>query len=176
MTRYSLWTADSYFHFLCKHVNISGPGGPSPGIADSRGTELSQGDWTWIRNSVFMRWDNSDNKDTASVTLILFSFSSQLRNRCQRLWETDMSRVLVDPFSLFVICFDELWLQAQQIVDKVAGVFGTMERVSRFMNQVRVFRSLMLNCRLRWTSLSPQRTETIMASTTLLASTISRSM
>ena len=38
--------------------------------------------------------------------------------------------VLVDPFSLFVICFDELWLQAQQIVDKVADVFGTMERVS----------------------------------------------
>ena len=130
LTRYSTWIVDSYFHFLCKHVTISGPGDPSPGIADSRGTELSQGDWTWIRNSVFMRWDNSNNKDTASVTLIFFSFSPQLRNRFQQLWETDMSMVLVDPFSLFVICFDELWLQAQQIVDKVAGVFCTMERVS----------------------------------------------
>lgn len=111
-------------------MTISGPGDPIPGIADPRGTELSQGDWTWIRNSVFMRWDNSDNKDTASVALILFSASDKLRNRCQRLWETDMSMVLVDPFSLFVICFDELWLQAQEIVDDVASVFGTMERVS----------------------------------------------
>lgn len=37
---------------------------------------------------------------------------------------------LVDPFSLYVIVLDELWLQAESIANGVRHVFGFMERVS----------------------------------------------
>lgn len=107
------------------------PGQPSK-IADPGGTELSHGDWTWIRTSIFMRWSNCHNEDQASVTLVIFSASPELRARFQRLWSTDLSAILVDPFSLFVICLDELWLQAMIIVNIIGDVYGKMERVSHF--------------------------------------------
>lgn len=77
-----------------------------------------------------MRWDHCHDKDQASVVLVIFSASPELRDRCHRLWDTDLSGVLVDPFSLFVICLDELWLQAQSIGWILGDVFGRMERVS----------------------------------------------
>ena len=103
--------------------------GQSTRIADLRGTALSQGDWTWIRTSVFMRWSNCHDKDKASVVLVIFSASPELRDRCERLWRTEMSEILVDPFGLLVICLDELWLQSQRIVDIVRKIFGDKERV-----------------------------------------------
>lgn len=110
------------------------PGQPSR-IADPRGDVLSQGDWTWIRTSVFMRWANCHDKDNASVNLVIFSASPELRDRCQRLWDTELYEVPVDPFSLFVICLDELWLQAQGIVKVVQDGFSKMERVSQLERQ-----------------------------------------
>lgn len=98
-------------------------------IADPRGDVLSQGDWTWIRTSVFMRWSNCHDRDRASVALVIFSASPEMRDRLERLWTVEVSEVLVDPWSLFVICLDELWLQAQSIVANVQHVFGQMERV-----------------------------------------------
>lgn len=120
----------SWFHFLCKNVTIySIPGQPSR-IADPRGNVLSQGDWTWIRTSVFLRWSDCRDADKATVTLIIFSASLEMRERCTRLWASDLARVLVDPFSLFVICLDELWLQAQGIVNNVRDEFSKLERVT----------------------------------------------
>ena len=110
------------------------PGQPSR-IADPRGEVLSQGDWTWIRTSVFMRWSDCHDKSKASVTLVIFSASPELRDRCQRLWNTELSGLLVDPFSLFVICLDELWLQSQGIVKIVGDEFSKMERVSQYKRQ-----------------------------------------
>ena len=40
-----------------------------------------------------------------------------------------MAEILVDPFSLFVICLDELWMQSQDIVDTTRREFGDMELV-----------------------------------------------
>ena len=97
---------------------------------DPRGTGLSHGDWNWIRTSVFMRWSDCHDKDKASVILVIFSASPELRDRLQRLWMTDLSAVVVDPFSLFVICLDELWLQAMGILKIVGDEFSKMERVS----------------------------------------------
>ena len=78
-----------------------------------------------------MRWSDCHDKDKASVVLLVFSASPELINRCERLWSTDLSGVLLDPFSLFVVCLDELWLQALGIVKIVSDEFGKMERVSR---------------------------------------------
>lgn len=125
----------SWFHFLCKNVTVNNLRGHSSGIADPRGTELSQGDWTWIRTSIFMRWSHSHDKDNASVNLVIFSASPELRERCRRLWDADLSGVLMDPFSLFVICLDELWLQSQGIVKIAGDEFSKMERVCQFDGQ-----------------------------------------
>jgi len=103
--------------------------GQSSRIADPRGDVLSQGDWTWIRTSVFMRWSNCHDRDRAVVALVIFSASPELRDRLGHLWAAEISEVLIDPWSLFVICLDEMWLQAQSIVATVQHVFGQMERV-----------------------------------------------
>ncbi len=99
--------------------------------------ELSHGDWTWIRTSVFMGWSNCHDKNKASVILVIFSASPELRDRCQRLWDTEVSRVLVDPFSLFAICLDELWLQALSMVKMVGDEFSNMERVSHLEGELK---------------------------------------
>ena len=109
--------------------------GQPPTIADPRGTELSHGDWTWIRTSVFMSWSDCHDKDKASVVLVIFSASPELRDRLRRLWESDLTGVIMDPFSLFVICMDELWLQAMGIVKIVGDLFSKMERVSHYKRQ-----------------------------------------
>ena len=77
-----------------------------------------------------MKWSNCHDIDKASVVLVIFSASPELRDRLQRLWKSDLSRVIMDPFSLFVICMDEFWLQAMGIVKIVGDLFGKMERVS----------------------------------------------
>lgn len=82
-----------------------------------------------------MRWSNCHDNSRASVILVIFSASPEMRDRCQRLWNTELSGVLVDPFGLFVICLDELWLQSQGIVKVVGDEFSKMERVSQYKGQ-----------------------------------------
>ncbi|KAL6715238.1 hypothetical protein ACLMJK_007502 [Lecanora helva] len=91
---------------------------------------LSHGDWSWIRTSVFMRWRDCDTSDKASVTLLIFSASLELRQRYLDLWKNDLSAILVDPYSLLVVCLDELWKQAQSIVRVVSDEFSDMERTA----------------------------------------------
>lgn len=83
-----------------------------------------------------MRWSDAHDKKSASVELVIFSAPLELINRFLRLWEGDLSEVLVDPFSLFVICLDELWLQAQGIVRMVGEKFNKMERVSNLKQPI----------------------------------------
>ena len=106
-----------------------------PRIADPRGTQYSQGDWLWIRSSFFLKWNTCDNRDLATATLIVFSASPELRARFQRLiLNPEWTVALVDPFSLYVIVLDELWLQADGIVNKVLKVFNGMETVRNFIS------------------------------------------
>ena len=78
-----------------------------------------------------MRWSDCYNRDKASVTLIIFSAPPELRDRYQELWDKNLSDVLTDPFSLFVICLDELFLQANVVIRIVGDEFSGMERVSQ---------------------------------------------
>lgn len=120
----------AWFHFLCKHLTVNNVVGKPPQIGHPGSAELSHGDWTWIRTRVFMRWSGRHDKDRSSVAMVIFSASPELRDRCQRLQEVDRNQILEDPFSLFAICLDELWLQAQGTVYVIQRVFGEMERVS----------------------------------------------
>ena len=100
-----------------------------PRIADPRGTTLSQGDWTWIRTGYWLRWGNPKSDD-ATATLIVFSAPTQLQNRLESLsTHSGWKEVLIDPFSLFVIILDELFLQAHGIVNKVIRVLEPIEGV-----------------------------------------------
>lgn len=120
----------SWFHFLCKDVTVERRKGMKPRIADPRGTQYSHGDWLWIRSSIFLKWNDCDDRDMATATLIVFSASPELRARFERLcMNPDWTVALVDPFSLYVIVLDELWLQADGIMNKVAEVFSSMETV-----------------------------------------------
>ena len=105
-----------------------------PRIADPmRGTQYSQGDWSWIRSSLFLKWNDCDDRDMATATLIVFSASPELRARFERLClNPDWTVALVDPFSLYVIVLDELWLQADGIMKKVADVFNGTETVRTY--------------------------------------------
>ncbi|MCJ1270366.1 hypothetical protein MMC22_010262 [Lobaria immixta] len=107
------------------------PPGEAPYIEDMRGTELSHGDWTWIRSGFYLRWIDFNDFKKAAVTLIVFSASPQLRKRFERLHSnSDWEVTLVDPFSLYIIVLDELWLQAESMMNRVSGVFGSMERTA----------------------------------------------
>ena len=99
------------------------------GCADPRNTVITQCDWTWIRTSAFLRWTNCHDKEKASAVLVLFSATKKMRDRFQQAWSADLAEILVDPFSLFVICLDELWMQSQDIVDTARKEFGEMELV-----------------------------------------------
>lgn len=120
----------SWFHFLCKNVTISQLENEAARIADPRGTALSQGDWTWLRTSVFLRWTSCKDVAKACVTLIVFSAPFELIDRCQRLWDQNPESILVDPFSLFAICADEMFLQSQGVLSSLQSVFGGVERTA----------------------------------------------
>lgn len=101
-----------------------------PRIADPRGTQYSHGDWLWIRSSFFLKWNDCHHRNMATATLIVFSASPELRARFERLClNPDWTIALVDAFSLYVIVLDELWLQVDGIMKKVADVFNGMETV-----------------------------------------------
>ena len=77
-----------------------------------------------------MRWSDCYDWDKSSVTLIIFSAPPELRDRYQRLWNNNLLDVLTDPFGLFVVCLDELWLQANRVIRVVGDEFSRMERVT----------------------------------------------
>ena len=120
----------SWFHFLCKNITISESPGSHNQVQDLRGTSLSHADWTWVRSSFHLTWEEPKSFDRSTVTLIVFSPSFELRERFNRMLCDDLAEVLVDPFSLYVIILDELFAQADAILWSVSNVFGPMERVS----------------------------------------------
>lgn len=104
-----------------------------PRIGDPRGTQYSHGDWSWIRSSFFLKWNDCDDRNIATATLIVFSASPELCARFERLClNPEWTVALVDPFSLYVIVLDELWLQADGIMKKVAEVFNGIETVRTY--------------------------------------------
>ena len=104
--------------------------GQPPRVGALHEAGLSHGDWTWIRSGFYLRWSNCNDPLMSAATLIVFSANPGLRARFEQLTSnSEWTSVLIDPFSLYVIVLDELWLQAEGIVRDVSDVFGLMERV-----------------------------------------------
>ena len=125
----------SWFHYLCKSIRSDDFGDQQSRWNEPTGNVRSHGDWTWLRTSVFMRWVDYHDWDKARVAIVIFSAPPRLKDRCKRIWTTEPANILTDPFSLFVICLDELWLQSQGIVRIIGDELSKMEDVSLLKNQ-----------------------------------------
>ena len=92
----------------------------------------SQSNQAWLRSGFFLKQHKvlASHKSPSPVTLIIFSASSRLQRVFASLtgheaWED----VLEDPFSLFSIILEELFLEVDDALSKVRKVLGVVERV-----------------------------------------------
>ncbi|KFY83638.1 hypothetical protein V498_07911 [Pseudogymnoascus sp. VKM F-4517 (FW-2822)] len=123
----------SWFHFLCKNVTVRLFEGLDPQIVNPHHDSLpqSQADWSWIRAGFFLKWLPSQGPNSSNqscVTLICFGASIQLQQRFERLASNSAWRDAVsDPYNLFVIILDELFLQMDGIVWNLSDTFRAIE-------------------------------------------------
>jgi hypothetical protein len=123
----------SWFHYLCKNITLRHQADGASWIADPRQGQdvprLRQADWTWVRSGYFLRWRAKPNSNT-EVTLICFEAASDLKQRFRHLkLPESCENALNDPWSLFVVVLDELFLQMSRTVWDVSHVFGDIEMV-----------------------------------------------
>ncbi|KIN06864.1 hypothetical protein OIDMADRAFT_68277, partial [Oidiodendron maius Zn] len=126
----------SWFHSLCKNINIEKDKNWQPKIKNpvsipyQNAKELSQADFSWLRSGFFLNLQRGPDTKT-TVTLICFGAPLEIERRFKNL-TLNLARdeVLQDPFILFYIIFDELYLQLDSIAWKLGEVFGNMETVA----------------------------------------------
>jgi hypothetical protein len=99
---------------------------------------LSQSDQGWNRAGFFLTWTPSSSSSVQPVdfrvTLICFGAPSSLIQRFERLashpkWKD----VLSDPYGLFVIVLNDLFLQVDGTLWGLSSVFRGMELVSKLV-------------------------------------------
>jgi hypothetical protein len=117
-------------HFLCKNINLGDEKEVPLKIVDPRSgrKNLSNADWSWIRAGFFMKWTRVQDENP-TVTLICFGACPDLIARIKCIEEIDQ-RITTDPFCLFVVILDELFLEMDVMIWRVSKVFGLTERVS----------------------------------------------
>jgi hypothetical protein len=91
----------------------------------------SHSDQSWIQGGFFLKWFPLSQGDTnSSVTLVCFGPSHSLVNRFLRLAAHDGWRDAVDdPYGLFVIVLNELFLNTSGILWRLSDVFRSFEMV-----------------------------------------------
>jgi len=123
----------SWFHYLCKNITLHRHHADGPSwISDPRPDvpQMRQADWTWIRSGYFLRWTADLNSNVVEVTLICFEASSSLKHRFRNLQlPASCKNAIDDPWSLFVVVLDELFLQMSETVWDVSEAFGEIETV-----------------------------------------------
>jgi hypothetical protein len=98
----------------------------------------SHSDQSWIRGGFFLKWWPSSQDDTnSSVTLVCFGPSHPLVNRFLRLAAHDGWRdAVADPYGLFVIVLNELFLNTSGILWRLSDVFRSFEMVRQHATNV----------------------------------------
>ncbi|KAL2354960.1 hypothetical protein BJ546DRAFT_1061247 [Cryomyces antarcticus] len=121
-------TETSWFHFLAKNLTVQKLDNrlrivdPYP---SSHPLHRSQVSYNWIKSGYFL---SSGGTGNAGVTLVCFGASQALVQRFERLlshpaWED----VLREPFVLYEIVVDELYLQLDNLAWSLADVFREIE-------------------------------------------------
>jgi hypothetical protein len=124
-------TKDAWFHFLCKWINVERNAKGEKWIVDASDfrTTQSQADGSWIRGGFTFRW-TTDHGSSPRVTLICFGASRSVVQRFERLASHSLWRhAVTDPYNLFVIIINDLFLQVDGLVWSLSGVFRTLEAV-----------------------------------------------
>lgn len=89
-------------------------------------TPQSQSDLSWNKAGFFLQ----QSRPNGPVTLICFGPGKPLVRRFQRLAShAKWHDAVVDPYSLFVVVLNELFLQMDGLVWELSSVFGAMEYV-----------------------------------------------
>ncbi|KAF7507906.1 hypothetical protein GJ744_009940 [Endocarpon pusillum] len=114
----------SWFHYLFKNVHVQRDGDDVPRIVSPLSNPLSQSDLSWNKAGFFLHQSGPGGL----VTLICFGPGKPLVRRLERLVSHAKWRdAVVDPYSLFVVVLNELFLQMDGLVWGLSSVFGAME-------------------------------------------------
>lgn len=124
--------SSSWFHFLCKNIDVKQEGTNAPEIDNRAATmgyhisTLPQADYSWHRAGFFLRAENN-----GSTTLVCFGAAPRVRHRINefvaaKAWQ----HVSTDPYVLFDLIFEALYFEVDDTVWKMNGVFGPLEHVS----------------------------------------------
>lgn len=118
----------AWFHFMCKNLEIQADAFGNPSVAGNR----SQADWQWIKSGFFLKWGpvNSVTRKP-SVTCICFAASAALEQRFQMLLsKPHCDQILKDPYVVFGVILEQLFVQMDSQVWNVLSVFRQIEQVS----------------------------------------------
>jgi hypothetical protein len=114
----------------------------NPVIPPGASIHHNQMDWSWIRAGFFLKWfplSSSYPSNHTCMTLICFGASISLQQRFERLASNSTWRDAVhDPYNLFVIILDELFIQADGLVWSLSDVFRAIEEVSTVLSPLLV--------------------------------------
>ncbi|KAJ4176763.1 hypothetical protein NW767_015339, partial [Fusarium falciforme] len=123
--------SSSWFHFLCKNIDVKQEGTKVPEI-DNRAvtmgyhiSTLPQADYSWHRAGFFLRVEND-----GSTTLVCFGATPSVIHRINefvaaKAWQ----HVATDPYILFDLVFEALYFDVDDTVWKMNNVFGPLEHL-----------------------------------------------
>jgi hypothetical protein len=149
----------SWFHYLCKNVPVANrllpEGRQVLEVTNEHQIQnthaLRQADYSWLRSAYFLKCfpkssksqtEDSESPSNASsatlglpnrnVTLLCFGAPPSLQVKFKRLlkswhWEDALN----DPFILFQLVVDELFLQLDKTAWNLSAAFGNLEHVRR---------------------------------------------
>jgi hypothetical protein len=150
----------AWFHFLCKHIEVTSartPTGPVPMVvhhpvtyhpaakvatlstaatiqgsnetlatSTQVGMTLPQADYSYTRSGFFLRANNK-----GAVTLCCFGATDHVRKRFDRFIDTKAwKEIPAEPYMLFDLIIDGLFLEVDQNVWNMNMIFGALEHVS----------------------------------------------
>ena len=125
----------AWFHFLSKDIGVAEDQNGIPLIRDRSPLQspLSQSDYGWSRAGFFLTWTSAtDCSASSSLTLICFGAQPSLVRRFESMkLPTDWKGSSIDPYSLFAVVLNDLFLQVDGTLWSLASVFRHIELVGR---------------------------------------------
>lgn len=123
----------TWFHFLCKNIDIKQDGRNAPEVDNRAATEgyhapptLPQADYSYYRSGFFLRANLDGN-----VTLVCFGPTPKVQQRLREFISNQAyGDVPLEPYILFDLLLDGLHLDVDSTVWKMNHVFGSLEHVS----------------------------------------------
>ena len=136
----------SWFHFLCKNISLERSEHDPKQVQiknpwemqqfQSKKEDQSQADYSWIRAAFFLKSETTDASSPkvktqgGMVTLLCFGASDALVQRLSKLLQrSSWTDLIEDPYLLYTIVLDELYLQLDGMAWRLNEVFGSMEKV-----------------------------------------------